>query len=76
LRLTRPPSIIARYKMLLHEKRTPAVYSKRAKLLKTAAKRYAWDGVSSVRYTLNSVISHPLFTHIAIDVGTPPPGFN
>ncbi|CAF5208099.1 unnamed protein product, partial [Rotaria magnacalcarata] len=48
----------------------------RAKLLYSAAKRYAWDGVSSARYNLTSAIAYPLFTHLVIDVGLPPPGFS
>ncbi|CAF1619962.1 unnamed protein product [Adineta ricciae] len=76
LKIIRPPSSIARYRMLQHTKRTPSIWNKRAKLLYSAAKRYTWDGVSSARYNLTSVISYPLFTHILIDVGTPPPGFS
>jgi len=49
---------------------------RRAKLLYSAAKRFTWDGVSSVQYNLTSVVSYPLFTHLMIDVGAPPPGFN
>jgi hypothetical protein len=48
----------------------------RAKLLYSAGKRYTWDGVSSARYNLTSAISYPLFTHLLIDVGLPPPGFS
>ncbi len=48
----------------------------RAKLLYSAGKRYTWDGVSSARYNLTSAISYPLFTHLIVDVGTPPPGFS
>ncbi|CAF4394646.1 unnamed protein product, partial [Rotaria sordida] len=47
-----------------------------AKLLYSAAKRYTWDGVSSARYNLTSAIAYPLFTHLLIDVGVPPPGFS
>jgi beta-1,4-galactosyltransferase 1 len=76
LKLIRPPATIARYKMLQHTKRVPSIWNKRAKLLYSAAKRYTWDGVSSARYNLTSVISYPLFTHLIIDVGFPPPGFS
>ncbi|CAF3442465.1 unnamed protein product [Rotaria sp. Silwood1] len=76
LKVLRPPSSIARYRMLQHTKRTPSVWNKRAKLLYSAAKRYAWDGVSSARYNLTSVTAYPLFTHIIVDVGLPPPGFS
>ncbi|CAF1565025.1 unnamed protein product [Rotaria magnacalcarata] len=76
LKVLRPPSSIARYKMLQHKKRTPSIWNKRAKLLYSAAKRYTWDGVSSARYNLTSVTAYPLFTHIYVDVGSPPPGFS
>ncbi|CAF1651326.1 unnamed protein product [Rotaria magnacalcarata] len=76
IKVIRPPATIARYKMLAHTKRVPSVWNKRAKLLYSAAKRYAWDGVSSARYNLTSAIAYPLFTHLLIDVGLPPPGFS
>jgi hypothetical protein len=77
--------------MLHHTKRTPSIWNKRyvyifsylleilflfrAKLLYSAVKRYTWDGVSSAEYNLTSVIKYPLYTHLLIDVGLPPPGF-
>ncbi|CAF0846364.1 unnamed protein product [Adineta ricciae] len=76
IKIIRPPASIARYKMLQHTKRVPSVWNKRAKLLYSAAKRYTWDGVSSARYNITSVITYPLFTHLTIDVGLPPPGFS
>ncbi len=78
--------------MLQHTKRTPSIWNKRyvqimfslfyndclfrAKLLYSAAKRYTWDGLSSARYNLTSITAYQLFTHIIVDVGVPPPGFN
>jgi hypothetical protein len=47
-----------------------------SKLLHTAGKRHRWDGLSSARYNLTSAIAYPLFTHLLIDVGLPPPGFS
>ncbi|CAF0914004.1 unnamed protein product, partial [Didymodactylos carnosus] len=76
LKIIRPPPSIGRYKMLQHTKRTPSIWNKRAKLLYSAAKRYSWDGVSSVKYNLTNVTAYPLFTHILVDVGSPPPGFS
>ncbi|CAF0931090.1 unnamed protein product [Rotaria sordida] len=76
IKVIRPPATIARYKMLAHTKRVPSIWNKRAKLLYSAAKRYTWDGVSSARYNLTSAIAYPLFTHLLIDVGVPPPGFS
>ncbi|UJR25040.1 hypothetical protein I4U23_006400 [Adineta vaga] len=76
IKIIRPPAVIARYRMLQHTKRVPSIWNKRAKLLYSAAKRYTWDGVSSVRYNLTSAIEYPLFTHLTIDVGSPPPGFS
>ncbi|CAF0758216.1 unnamed protein product [Rotaria sp. Silwood1] len=76
IKVIRPPATIARYKMLPHTKRVPSIWNKRAKLLYSAAKRYTWDGVSSARYNLTSAIAYPLFTHLLIDVGLPPPGFS
>ncbi|CAF1071402.1 unnamed protein product [Adineta steineri] len=76
LKIIRPPATIARYKMLQHTKRVPSIWNKRAKLLYSAGKRYTWDGVSSARYNLTSAIAYPLFTHLSIDVGLPPPGFS
>ncbi|CAF1487011.1 unnamed protein product, partial [Didymodactylos carnosus] len=73
LKITRPPSFIGRYRMLQHTKREPTAWNKRKKLLHSAAKRYLWDGVSSVKYNVTNVTAYPLFTHILVDVGSPPP---
>lgn len=61
---------------IVSSEKVSRLFLPRAKLLYSAAKRYTWDGVSSARYNLTSVIAHPLFTHLIIDVGQPPPGFN
>lgn len=76
IKLVRPPVSIARYRMLRHTKRKPARWPKRSKLLRAGTKRYQWDGLSSVQYNLMSVYDYRLFTHLFIDVGSPPPGFN
>ncbi|XP_067674893.1 beta-1,4-N-acetylgalactosaminyltransferase bre-4-like isoform X2 [Haliotis asinina] len=70
-KITRPPSTIARYKMIKHQKRRPTSWHTRSKLLHTAVKRYKMDGLNSVSYTLMFVHDERLFTHIMVDVGKP-----
>ena len=78
LRITRPPAQLARYKMIRHKKR-PAVDGRiRYRLLWTGVRRYRIDGLNSL-HSLNYNIIHsrrrPLYTHILVDIGPPPPGF-
>ncbi|XP_071112449.1 beta-1,4-N-acetylgalactosaminyltransferase bre-4-like isoform X1 [Haliotis cracherodii] len=70
-KITRPPSTIARYKMIKHQKRRPTSWHTRSKLLHTAVKRYKMDGLNSVSYKLMFIHDERLFTHIMVDVGKP-----
>ncbi|XP_064613784.1 beta-1,4-N-acetylgalactosaminyltransferase bre-4-like isoform X1 [Liolophura sinensis] len=72
LKITRPPSKVARYKMIKHEKRTPTDWRKRSRLLRTGVRRFNFDGLNSVNYNLISIKKTPLFTHILVDIGKPP----
>lgn len=75
-KVERPPLKIGRYTMMKHQKRTPQLWSKRAKLLYSSVNRMTWDGISSANYTLLKVTENKLYTHLLIDVGSPPAGFN
>ncbi|KAG0695241.1 Beta-1,4-galactosyltransferase 1 [Chionoecetes opilio] len=44
----------------------------RGKLLRTSGRRYRLDGLNTLKYTLHARHRHPLFTHLLLDVGTPP----
>lgn len=48
----------------------------RAKLLYSSVNRMIWDGISSAKFTLINVTEQRFFTHLLIDVGRPPEGFN
>jgi GT2 family glycosyltransferase len=73
--ILRPPYHIGRYKMSKHKKRNPQSFYKRVKLLYSTANRMLWDGISSVEYKLLNVTKNKLFTHLMIEVGKPPLGF-
>ena len=68
--LERPPTAIARYKMLKHshQKLNPG----RMKILRTAHIRVDSDGVNNVKYQLLNTTVYHLFTHFLIDVGEQP----
>jgi hypothetical protein len=66
----RPHIKIARYKMIKHKSRFKN--PRRKVLLKQAKSRYQKDGLSNVVYQMNKTIDYKFFTHIFIDVGTPP----
>ncbi|XP_071522317.1 uncharacterized protein [Panulirus ornatus] len=72
LTITRPPSTLARYTMIRHPKRRPLTWKIRGQLLKTSWQRYRQDGLNTLKYSLLSIYQHPLFTHLLLDVGTPP----
>ncbi|KAK6187774.1 hypothetical protein SNE40_005726 [Patella caerulea] len=69
LKITRPPTNIARYKMIKHTKRKPTAWVTRSKLLNTAVKRFKMDGLNSVKYNVVCIHYKPLYTHIVVDVG-------
>ncbi|XP_059144042.1 beta-1,4-galactosyltransferase 3-like isoform X2 [Physella acuta] len=71
LRVYRPPSNIARYKMVKHEGRKSSDVAVRMKLLRTAARRSKMEGLNNVQYKLISTQVHQLFTHFIVDVGHP-----
>ncbi|XP_069107745.1 beta-1,4-N-acetylgalactosaminyltransferase bre-4-like [Argopecten irradians] len=71
LRIMRPSSVVARYRMLRHEKREPSAWSSRTKLLKSVNKRFQLDGLNNVPYRLVFSKEEPLFLHMMIDVGRP-----
>ena len=66
----RPTINIARYMMIKHSDRFKN--PRRGALLKQAPKRYQNDGIKNVNYTLTKIEKRKLFTHILIDVGSPP----
>ncbi|XP_029635517.2 beta-1,4-N-acetylgalactosaminyltransferase bre-4 [Octopus sinensis] len=72
LKIIRPPAGVARYKMVRHQKRKPASWAKRSKLLRTGRKRAKFDGLNNVKYKL--IFSHEdaLFTHFMVDIGPAP----
>ncbi|CAL4096943.1 unnamed protein product, partial [Meganyctiphanes norvegica] len=72
LRITRPPNSLARYSMLKHQKRKPLNWEIRRTLVRTAGDRYRMDGLNTLRYHLISTHQKPLFTHLMLDVGSPP----
>ncbi|CAF1229022.1 unnamed protein product [Adineta ricciae] len=66
-RISRPPNRIGRYKMIRHKKQTPATnrYGTLSKWL-----RYSYDGVrqlSVLDYSVASVETRPLYTHILVN---------
>ena len=67
LALERPPTSIARYKMLkhTHQKLNPA----RMRVLRAAHTRIDSDGVNNVKYKLINITFQHLYTHFLIDVG-------
>nr|XP_053639674.1 LOW QUALITY PROTEIN: uncharacterized protein LOC128693824 [Cherax quadricarinatus] len=72
LSITRPPSMLARYTMIRHLKRRPLTWKVRGKLVRTSGRRYRLDGLNTLRYSLLALHRHPLFTHLLLDVGSPP----
>jgi len=75
LNVTRPPLAIARYNMIRHTKREAIPWKKRSKLLYSGPERMKFDGLNSLSYKLVFIHKHPLYTHIMVNVGEPPPGF-
>ncbi|XP_033741721.1 beta-1,4-N-acetylgalactosaminyltransferase bre-4-like [Pecten maximus] len=71
LRIMRPSAVVARYRMLRHEKREPSAWSSRTRLLKSVNKRFQMDGLINVPYRLVFSKDKPLFMHMMVDVGLP-----
>ncbi|CAL1538517.1 unnamed protein product [Lymnaea stagnalis] len=71
LRIYRPPSNIARYKMVKHEGRKTSEVAVRMKLLRSAARRSKMEGLNNVQYKLLSTQTRELFTHFIVDIGHP-----
>ncbi|CAG5127916.1 unnamed protein product, partial [Candidula unifasciata] len=71
LRIYRPPSNIARYKMVKHDGRKSSEVSVRMKLLRSAAKRSKLEGLNNAQYKLVSTHIEKLFTHFIVDIGHP-----
>ena len=65
-RISRPPMTIARYKMLSHKKDKPNPM--RIKILKEGRKRFAWDGLNSLRYRVVRSEEGQLFTRIVVSI--------
>ncbi|XP_042885356.1 beta-1,4-galactosyltransferase 2-like isoform X2 [Penaeus japonicus] len=65
------PANIARYRTIKHGPQV--VNNKRYQTLKRNTGRYPNDGLSTIKYIVKSVVRHPLYTHIAADIGTPLP---
>ncbi|CAF1114939.1 unnamed protein product [Adineta steineri] len=65
--VSRPPNLVGRYKMIRHEKQTPAVnrYGTLSKWL-----RYSYDGIrqlSTLDYSIVTTETHLLYTHILVN---------
>ncbi|KAK3773354.1 hypothetical protein RRG08_023234 [Elysia crispata] len=71
LRIYRPPSNIARYKMVKHDGRKVSEVSVRMKLLRSAARRSKMEGLNNIQYTLLYTHTEKLFTHFLVDIGHP-----
>uniref|UniRef100_A0A915HNU4 Galactosyltransferase N-terminal domain-containing protein n=1 Tax=Romanomermis culicivorax TaxID=13658 RepID=A0A915HNU4_ROMCU len=72
IEIIRPPSIIGRYKMLLHNQRPQEMNN--LQLLRTVTKRYKYDGLSQLKdynYRILSISLKNLYTHFLIDIGLP-----
>ncbi|GFR87206.1 beta-1,4-galactosyltransferase 1 [Elysia marginata] len=68
LRVHRPPSNVARYKMVKHDKRKYA--DTRRELMRTAARRSKTDGLNNIQYDLLFTHTQKLFTHFLVDIGS------
>ncbi|GFR57650.1 beta-1,4-galactosyltransferase 1 [Elysia marginata] len=71
LRIYRPPSNIARYKMVKHDGRKVSEVSVRMKLLRSAARRSKMEGLNNIQYNLLYTHTEKLFTHFLVDIGHP-----
>ncbi|GFO33416.1 beta-1,4-galactosyltransferase 1 [Plakobranchus ocellatus] len=71
LRIYRPPSNIARYKMVKHDGRKTSEVSVRMKLLRSAARRSKLEGLNNIQYNLLYTHTEKLFTHFLVDIGHP-----
>ncbi|GFR87208.1 beta-1,4-galactosyltransferase 1 [Elysia marginata] len=67
LRVHRPPTNVARYKMIKHD--TRELSKNRRELMKTAAIRSKTDGLNSIQYDLLFTHTEKLFTHFLVDIG-------
>ena len=77
LKITNPPDTIGRYNMIKHNK-SQSKHNRQAKLkrimlLLQSTDRMHADGLSSVNYTLQFVHKLPLYTHVMVNLGKPPP---
>lgn len=74
LTIERPEQEYARYSMLKHVKRKHTAPKLIYKLLDSAATRWKTDGVNDTGlWSIKSVRKRPLYYHLLVDVGTPPP---
>ncbi|XP_069976734.1 beta-1,4-galactosyltransferase 2-like isoform X2 [Penaeus vannamei] len=64
------PASVARYKTIKHDPQT--VNKKRYQTLQRNTGRYPHDGLSTIKYVIKSRVSHPLYTYILANIGTPP----
>ncbi|XP_035826212.1 uncharacterized protein LOC101859900 [Aplysia californica] len=71
LRIYRPPSNIARYKMVKHDQRKISEMTVRMKLLRSAARRSKLEGLNNVMYKVLFTHKEKLFTHFMVDIGKP-----
>ncbi|KAM3719884.1 Beta-1,4-N-acetylgalactosaminyltransferase bre-4 [Dirofilaria immitis] len=73
LTIERPDTITGRFTMLKHTKRKRVAPSLVYKLLDEAEKRYQTDGLNVTSWKILKVTLRPLYYHIYVDVGKPPP---
>uniref|UniRef100_A0AAF5RW29 Beta-1,4-N-acetylgalactosaminyltransferase n=2 Tax=Wuchereria bancrofti TaxID=6293 RepID=A0AAF5RW29_WUCBA len=74
--IERPDALIGRYIMLRHIKRKDSNNQLIRRMLKASHIRMQWDGVKKLTWTILQIIERPLYYHLYVDVGRPPPGWH
>ncbi|XP_068926072.1 beta-1,4-galactosyltransferase 4 [Petaurus breviceps papuanus] len=68
MKITRPPSSIAKYTMIFHTRdKGNEENTERMKLLKQVSRVWQTDGLNSCSYNLHSVKHNPLYINITVD---------
>ncbi|KAM7430624.1 hypothetical protein ABFA07_018699 [Porites harrisoni] len=68
LKLTRPSMELGRYKMVQKYHKSAPADEKRMEKLRDSAARMATDGLNSMKYTVNKITEHLLYTQVTADV--------
>ncbi|XP_057705047.1 beta-1,4-galactosyltransferase 3-like [Corythoichthys intestinalis] len=70
MKLVRPPTAFARYKMIVHKRdKGNAPNPNRMNLLKQTRKNWQSDGLNSLKYKLLSKKLEALYTNLTVDIG-------